>query len=288
MGYLHSAHVTSSGADWRDAVMAFLLSSFSGWLVLALWSVQFFNLVRIPRSMSSPDLVHAHHWHRWLGLLSLLALFAHLALQVRANPSWLTLKFWTQAWVNSLESGLALPPAWIAMALLVALFVNTLLRRRLSRRYFGWQLWHGMLAAWMLVLASLHVIFTLIERQWLVMPSAIAGLDRLFGPMGFSITEFFSASALRADPLLYQGGWMLGIAALMLLVIALRWMAARLMSRQRWRLLRASRRAHTARLKLRLDQSVHRSSPHFQPGHYVWLRHPSWLQMWRAAVDTLI
>lgn len=121
-----------------------------GFVALAVLGLQFALTARFPRLAAPFGLDRLLHFHRLAGILAAVLVGGHVLLLVSARREFLD-------FLNPFDSFTRAAALWAVLAALALLLVSTLLRRRLRIPYQWWRLAHGVLALFVLFVATVHL-----------------------------------------------------------------------------------------------------------------------------------
>jgi predicted ferric reductase len=121
-----------------------------GFVALAVLGLQFALTARFPRLAAPFGLDRLVQFHRLMGILAAILVAAHVLLLIVARRQFLHFLDPT----TSLTRAAAL---WAVLAALALLLGSTLLRRQLRLPYQWWRLVHGVLALFVLAVATVHL-----------------------------------------------------------------------------------------------------------------------------------
>jgi predicted ferric reductase len=121
-----------------------------GFIAFAVVALQFVLTARFPRLAAPFGLDALLHFHRLTGILALAALLAHVVLLVTARERF-------RDFLNPFDDFLRAFALWAVLVALTLIVVSTLWRRPLRIPYQWWRLVHGVLALFVIFVATVHI-----------------------------------------------------------------------------------------------------------------------------------
>jgi predicted ferric reductase len=121
-----------------------------GFVALAVLGLQFALTARFPRLAAPFGLDRLLHFHRLAGILAAVLVGGHVLLLITARREFLR-------FLDPSDSFTRAAALWAVLGALALLLTSTLLRRQLRIPYQWWRLAHGVLALFVLFVATVHL-----------------------------------------------------------------------------------------------------------------------------------